>query len=697
VMAAAKYGSGRVFCVGDANVWDNQDWNANGIIHLYEQDNFYLMYNVFDWLTETRATRSVSVLIDQTHGSYWKVDYLSGNSISGLCDYLRHDNYGVYILKTGPITYSKLADYDVFVLPLPQTSFSTNEIDAIKQYVSGGGHLWVIGDRNGYATYSNAVSSQFNIAFDNNDVYDTTDYQGGNTAWVLYYSRNFVHQITRGLTKLETYASSSLTLSGSASSAINTDSDASPASKSVMAVNTYGNGRVAVIGDSNLFTNEDPEGDGICSIDEADNAQLALRTISWAPCLVSYQFPSSTSTVYLAHNPYMWTQGDYVQQTFTWPYASQAVQLVIHFEVSASYLSGDGYIPINVLVNGAKVGELTITRGHNCIDKTFSLIPNPVNQGSFTIKYLETRTVDAGKGSVELDYTNSYIKLVKAEMPAPASLYLAVRGGDNHIYYRSWAGGVWGGWNALPGSTCDSPAAAVCNNELHMVVRSSSGTQLYHGYVDLGTSAFSGWTLISGSTPSAPTLTSNGTVLSLVVRGGDNRIYYRTYVFSPSRSWGSWNTLTGTTCDSPAAAMLGNNLHVVVRSSTGTTLWNIIVKPNVGVVRNWIGISGSTPSKPTLTADQVASKLYLTVRGGDNKIYWRSYGPSDSWASWNVVPTGTTSSAPAATVVNNNLQIVVRSMAGTTLWHGYVNLGTSAFSGWTLISGSTPSPPTLTS
>jgi hypothetical protein len=272
-----------------------------------------------------------------------------------------------------------------------------------------------------------------------------------------------------------------------------------------------------------------------------------------------------------------------------------------------------------------------------------------------------------------------------------------VRGNDNQIYYQTCDTDAQI-WTLYPGfgTTCDSPAAAILGNELHIVIRSMDGNSLYHGYVNLINHVFSGWTLLSGSTPSAPTLTANGTHLCLVVRGNDNRIYYSTYSLNP-RSWGSWNALTGTTCDSPAAAMLGNNLHIVVRSSTGTSLYHIIVKPNVGVVRNWILLSGSTPSKPVLTADQAASKLYLTVRGGDNKIYWRSYGPSDSWAGWNTVPTGTTGDAPAATVVANKLQIVVRSMTGSTLYHGNINLATSAFSGWTLLSGSTPSPPTLTS
>lgn len=106
----------------------------------------------------------------------------------------------------------------------------------------------------------------------------------------------------------------------------------------------------------------------------------------------------------------------------------------------------------------------------------------------------------------------------------------------------------------------------------------------------------------------------------------------------------------------------------------------------------------STPSKPVLTSNQTTNKLHLTVRGASNQIYWRTYdGAADTWAGWNLVPTGITGDAPAATILNNKLHTVFRGTGGTTLWHGYTDLASSAFSGWMLLSGSTPSPPTLTS
>jgi hypothetical protein len=48
--------------------------------------------------------------------------------------------------NTDPITPSVLTGYAVFVIPNPQQDFTTDELNAIYDFVAGGGGLWVIGD-----------------------------------------------------------------------------------------------------------------------------------------------------------------------------------------------------------------------------------------------------------------------------------------------------------------------------------------------------------------------------------------------------------------------------------------------------------------------------------------------------------------------------------------------------------------------
>lgn len=274
---------------------------------------------------------------------------------------------------------------------------------------------------------------------------------------------------------------------------------------------------------------------------------------------------------------------------------------------------------------------------------------------------------------------------------------LAVRGLDDRIYYRYESLGKRSDWLVLPtGSTIDSPACAMLNDEVYFVVRGSDGNSLWWGCLSNpeDPATFSGWTLLDGATDSAPTLVSNGTTLGLFVRGLDNRVYYRFY----NGSWGQWLSVpTGTTCDSPSAVMCGNNLQIVVRGMDGSSLWNTIVSCDGAVVRGWSLLSGATPSTPVLECSN-ADSLCLIVRGMDNAIYYQNYtGSIDSWGDWSAFPTGTTIDGPGATVIGNMLCTVVRGSDGNTLWCGSLDLSTSNFLGWTLLDGATPSAPTLTS
>jgi uncharacterized repeat protein (TIGR02543 family) len=282
---------------------------------------------------------------------------------------------------------------------------------------------------------------------------------------------------------------------------------------------------------------------------------------------------------------------------------------------------------------------------------------------------------------------------------AVANATLVVRGESNVIWYRFFntTSQVWSDWTAVPdGATGDSPAAAVIGNTLQIVVRGINDDQIWHGYVNLTDDTFSGWTLLSGATPSAPTLTTNGTSLCLVVRGESDIIWYRFYDIS-SKVWSDWTALPeGATGDSPAATLLNDTLQVVVRGVNGDQIWHSYVNLTDDTFSGWTLLSGATPSAPTLTTN--GTSLCLVVRGETNCIYYRFYDvASHTWSDWTALPDGTTNDSPAATLLNDTLQVVVRGVNNDEIWHGYVNLTDNTFSGWTLLSGATPSKPTLTS
>jgi PKD repeat protein len=316
-------------------------------------------------------------------------------------------------------------------------------------------------------------------------------------------------------------------------------------------------------------------------------------------------------------------------------------------------------------------------------------------------------------GSINNDESkNVYIDCVVAansyigphEAVSTEDTYLVVRGSDNGIYYRPYSSGegTWGNWIALPGYTCDSPAAIIYEEQLYMIVRGMDGNSLWFGSLDLSDDSFSGWSYLSGVTPSKPTLVSYGDKMILVVRGSDNRIYHRQYNLV-TESWGSWNAVpTGTTVDSPAAAIDGDYLHLVVRGMDDGLYHQKINLPTLDYL-GWSTISGTTPSAPTLTSNYKSGGddhlLYLIVRGSNDGIYLRSF--DGSWNGWTSLPGKTNSPVgaciqPSLPDPNAALHIVAKGMTGG-LYHGKLDLNSETFLGWTWISGDAPSPPTLTS
>jgi len=313
--------------------------------------------------------------------------------------------------------------------------------------------------------------------------------------------------------------------------------------------------------------------------------------------------------------------------------------------------------------------------------------------------------IDVGNTNPYTVTMNTNHNLTAVFTASSADAYLTVRGGDDRIYYRIYnsTSNSWENWRVTPlGATCDSPAAAIYSGKLYFVVRGMGGQSLWFGSVNITDYSFSGWTGLSGATPSAPILTVYGSKLILVVRGFDNTLYYR-YYDAILETWGGWIAMAiGATCDSPAATVLGNSLHLVVRGFSATdvlgnnTLWHGIVNLADDSFSGWTSLPGATASAPTLTASATFNTLYLSVRGLDDLIFINEWS-SSVWQGWTALPTGATSDSPALTVANDTLVIVVRGMDGNSLWHCYVDLNTHIQSGWTLISGSTISAPTLSS
>jgi hypothetical protein len=164
--------------------------------------------------------------------------------------------------------------------------------------------------------------------------------------------------------------------------------------------------------------------------------------------------------------------------------------------------------------------------------------------------------------------------------------------------------------------------------------------------------------------------------------------------------WSGSTSLGRTTCDGPAATIIGDVLHLVLRGFSTASSWENdtmhYASLNLAtlVLSPWTALPGLTDVTPRLANHETQNRIYLVVKGLDSRI-WINIWDGTTWQGWNALATGFTTRSPAATVVNGELHIVVRSGLDDAIWQYRINLTSSVESGWTEVGGLTPSAPTL--
>ncbi|MDI6640505.1 MAG: hypothetical protein QMD78_06755, partial [Methanocellales archaeon] len=114
--------------------------------------------------------------------------------------------YSVEYLK-GNKSLEELEHVDSFVVILPVTPFSEEEIDQVKNFVDSGGKLLMIADPTRDSEI-NALSSNFGIIFWNDYLYNLKDNEGN--FQYIYLSDFKENGITKDLDRVVFYVSSSI-------------------------------------------------------------------------------------------------------------------------------------------------------------------------------------------------------------------------------------------------------------------------------------------------------------------------------------------------------------------------------------------------------------------------------------------------------------------------------------------------------
>jgi len=263
----------------------------------------------------TTLEPELNVVFEEAHLPAFTIStnpaYDTVGGYSEFASYLTINGYDVSTIDHGTTIESSILDpVDVLVVVAPQESYSTYEVDAIEDWVKGGGSLLLISEWGDFSFQAGSIASRFGISFAADGILDTDEYVGGETDWPYYHGANILaHYITDGVTRVEMYAGDGIESSPTNEiQLIITDSDGtatwyydgSPAYgvpvMSAFVSDTVGSGRLVVIMDSNIWDSaDDPDEDGAINFYDSDNEILALNAVNWLAGVYIHTATSSSS------------------------------------------------------------------------------------------------------------------------------------------------------------------------------------------------------------------------------------------------------------------------------------------------------------------------------------------------------------------------------------------------------------------
>ncbi len=249
------------------------------------------------------------ILFDEAHSEAWTIRpevaqemqpaHPADSSYATAAASLAARDFEVLPNADRPLVRENLAGADVLVIAHPSDPkweattnsrsprFTDAELDAIEEFVRGGGGLIVLGEteQEKYGNNLNDLLKRFGIEIENRTVQDYEHHHSA-PSWVLAQLENGTANGARAagdaprmdlLARVHQacfYRAGTLALHDGARVIARTSPTASPPDAPLAAIAEYGAGRVAVLADSDLFGDD--------CIAELDNESLWLNLVYWA-------------------------------------------------------------------------------------------------------------------------------------------------------------------------------------------------------------------------------------------------------------------------------------------------------------------------------------------------------------------------------------------------------------------------------
>ncbi|MFW9958204.1 MAG: DUF4350 domain-containing protein [Candidatus Odinarchaeota archaeon] len=310
ISAASTHQKGRVIVVGDGSfLVGTADSDSDGTVNIEEANNGYFAMNAVRWLLAAGIEEKM-VLFDESHSPYGTVE---GANLD-FAYFLTLNGYTVHWMTA---FYEQLVlQADVLFVMSGSSTYNSNEIDPIVDFVANGKSLFIIGDWGMYGNESASIGSEFGLELNTTQSYlDDTDNWLVFPSLLVYNTSHFAnHPIMTGVDRIEIDRGTGFASIGAGTPLIHTDTDGTafwrnqtisykgPANGvTVFASTTFNKGRVVFLTDVNFVQGGDPDSDGVIQLYDSDNDRLISNAFFWlvenrAPT-VHLTFPNGGETL----------------------------------------------------------------------------------------------------------------------------------------------------------------------------------------------------------------------------------------------------------------------------------------------------------------------------------------------------------------------------------------------------------------
>ncbi|MBG0829254.1 hypothetical protein HS041_15910 [Planomonospora sp. ID67723] len=239
------------------------------------------------------------VLFDEAHSESWTIrrevaetmnpGHPDDNSYARAAGLLCRLGHTVSAHTEGAVTAGVLAAADAFVIAHPSAGrwerttglgspvFAPDELDAIEDYVRGGGGLVVLAEceQDKYGNNLAELLARFGVGVEHATVQDPKHAHNGVASWILGVPGETAQEdLLAGAGRACFYRAGVLTAPEDATVLFSTSPTADPAGRPLAVAVRHGAGRVVVVADSDLFGDD--------SIADYDHAALWGNLLTWA-------------------------------------------------------------------------------------------------------------------------------------------------------------------------------------------------------------------------------------------------------------------------------------------------------------------------------------------------------------------------------------------------------------------------------